>query len=449
MCSRPRTTWRWRARTCRSFQNIVEVNATRVRAGDLAKVELVRTQVAALQFQNAVRQAEAKLKIARQPTARPDGPHHAVARVRRGGSPAARHGPGGAGDGDRAGAGTASRPAGAAPRPGALAGRDPLATGAGQGRFHGGHRVSPASSTTATPTRWASSSRRRCRCSTGTRARSSARGGSRNRSWRASAPPQADVQNEVRNAWVQYATSRGLLESIEHDLLDQAREVRSTMEYSYRRGEASLVEFLDAQRAFNDARQSAQRRARRFRAQPLHDRRNLRKGSPMSNQIHEFSWLCVLAAFCWPAAARRRKRPRRGRRPPPGRSALPDGSVVIPAGFAEAQGDSRGRSEDAPRCRSTRSRRRARSRANPNLVSRVALPLAGACRGDGEARRCGEARRPAAHAWNRPTPTPAWARTCRRRPRSRRPRPTSTRPRPTTTAPPTCSSTTRSRRRTC
>ena len=28
------------------------------------------------------------------------------------------------------------------------------------------------------------------------------------------------------------------------------------MEYSYRRGEASLVEFLDAQRALNDARQS-------------------------------------------------------------------------------------------------------------------------------------------------------------------------------------------------
>src|SRR5438046_1606363 len=43
------------------FQGIVEVNATRVRAGDLAKVELVRTQVAALQFQNAVRLAEAKM----------------------------------------------------------------------------------------------------------------------------------------------------------------------------------------------------------------------------------------------------------------------------------------------------------------------------------------------------------------------------------------------------
>jgi len=68
---------------------------------------------------------------------------------------------------------------------------------------------------------------------------------------------ESDLENEVRNAWTQYATSRSLLESIEHDLLDQAREVRSTMEYSYRRGEASLVEFLDAQRAFNDARQSA------------------------------------------------------------------------------------------------------------------------------------------------------------------------------------------------
>jgi cobalt-zinc-cadmium efflux system outer membrane protein len=67
---------------------------------------------------------------------------------------------------------------------------------------------------------------------------------------------EAGIRTEVRNAWVQYSTSRLLLESIERDLLDQARDVRDTMEYSYRRGEASLVEFLDAQRAFNDARQS-------------------------------------------------------------------------------------------------------------------------------------------------------------------------------------------------
>ena len=39
-------------------------------------------------------------------------------------------------------------------------------------------------------------------------------------------------------------------------MLPRAREVRQTTEYSYRRGEASLVEFLDAQRAFNDTMQT-------------------------------------------------------------------------------------------------------------------------------------------------------------------------------------------------
>jgi cobalt-zinc-cadmium efflux system outer membrane protein len=39
-------------------------------------------------------------------------------------------------------------------------------------------------------------------------------------------------------------------------MLGKARTVRDTTEYSYRRGEASLVEFLDAQRAFNDTMQT-------------------------------------------------------------------------------------------------------------------------------------------------------------------------------------------------
>src|SRR5437879_1960815 len=49
----------------KALNEIVEVNAARVRAGDLADVELVRTRVAALQFQNAVRQAELRLYTAR------------------------------------------------------------------------------------------------------------------------------------------------------------------------------------------------------------------------------------------------------------------------------------------------------------------------------------------------------------------------------------------------
>src|SRR5437879_9858859 len=48
----------------KAFESIVDVNTSRVRAGDLAKVELVRSQVAALQFRNAVRQAESKLRVA-------------------------------------------------------------------------------------------------------------------------------------------------------------------------------------------------------------------------------------------------------------------------------------------------------------------------------------------------------------------------------------------------
>ena len=67
---------------------------------------------------------------------------------------------------------------------------------------------------------------------------------------------QASIANEVQTAYEQYSTSRSLLENIEKDMLKEAKEVRDTTEYSYRRGEASLIEFLDAQRAFNDTMQS-------------------------------------------------------------------------------------------------------------------------------------------------------------------------------------------------
>jgi cobalt-zinc-cadmium efflux system outer membrane protein len=64
------------------------------------------------------------------------------------------------------------------------------------------------------------------------------------------------IQAEVRSAWQQYETAKDLLTRIEGEMLTRASQVRQTTEYSYRRGEASLVELLDAQRAFNDTRQS-------------------------------------------------------------------------------------------------------------------------------------------------------------------------------------------------
>jgi cobalt-zinc-cadmium efflux system outer membrane protein len=67
---------------------------------------------------------------------------------------------------------------------------------------------------------------------------------------------EAVIETEVDKAYRQYTVSRQLLASIETNMLGKARTVRDTTEYSYRRGEASLVEFLDAQRAFNDTVQS-------------------------------------------------------------------------------------------------------------------------------------------------------------------------------------------------
>ena len=66
---------------------------------------------------------------------------------------------------------------------------------------------------------------------------------------------EASIQTEVERAYRHYAVSKQLLTSIQSEMLGKARSVRDTTEYSYRRGEATLVEFLDAQRAFNDATQ--------------------------------------------------------------------------------------------------------------------------------------------------------------------------------------------------
>jgi cobalt-zinc-cadmium efflux system outer membrane protein len=67
---------------------------------------------------------------------------------------------------------------------------------------------------------------------------------------------EASIRSDVASAWQHYQTTQSLLTNVETHMLEQARDVRKTTEYSYRRGEASLVEFLDAQRAFNDSMQT-------------------------------------------------------------------------------------------------------------------------------------------------------------------------------------------------
>ena len=67
---------------------------------------------------------------------------------------------------------------------------------------------------------------------------------------------RASVGAEVEKAYRQYSVSKQMLESIEGNMLERARSVRDTTEYAYQRGEASLIEFLDAQRAFSEATQT-------------------------------------------------------------------------------------------------------------------------------------------------------------------------------------------------
>ncbi|MFB3829417.1 MAG: TolC family protein [Bryobacteraceae bacterium] len=67
---------------------------------------------------------------------------------------------------------------------------------------------------------------------------------------------QAAIAGEAETAWRQLATARDLLDSIESRMLQQARDVREITQFSYRRQEATLLEMLDAQRAFNETMQA-------------------------------------------------------------------------------------------------------------------------------------------------------------------------------------------------
>lgn len=60
------------------------------------------------------------------------------------------------------------------------------------------------------------------------------------------------VAGEVDLAHDRVLTASGMLRNIEGEMLKQAQEVRSVTEFSYRRGNVSLLELLDAQRAYNE-----------------------------------------------------------------------------------------------------------------------------------------------------------------------------------------------------
>jgi outer membrane protein, heavy metal efflux system len=75
------------------------------------------------------------------------------------------------------------------------------------------------------------------------------------------------VAGEVAAAYQEFESARSLLTDIEQDLLAPTREARASVTYVYQAGATSLLDVLDAQRAFNDtmdtyySAQAAYRRA--------------------------------------------------------------------------------------------------------------------------------------------------------------------------------------------
>jgi cobalt-zinc-cadmium efflux system outer membrane protein len=66
---------------------------------------------------------------------------------------------------------------------------------------------------------------------------------------------RADVFTDVNAAYEELVSARELVRSIEDELLRSAQDVRDAERKRYESGATSFLEFLDAQRAFNDARQ--------------------------------------------------------------------------------------------------------------------------------------------------------------------------------------------------
>ena len=240
----------------RAFQVIVAINTARVGAGDLAQVELSRIRIASLQFQNAVqqtqlqlRQAKNKLQLLMGRTAPVDG-FDVTGDIRRESvdqdaaqlrTLAQERRP------DLKGLEAAQVRSQADMRLQIAQGKVDYTIGAmySNQRVFGG---TPSAISLYFSAPLPLSNRNQGEV---------ARAERESQQWLARLKALSNsVDSAVRSAYEQYRTNKQLLENIETNMLAQATEVRSTMEYSYRRGEASLVEFLDAQRAFNDTMQS-------------------------------------------------------------------------------------------------------------------------------------------------------------------------------------------------
>jgi cobalt-zinc-cadmium efflux system outer membrane protein len=239
-----------------AFDNVVQINTDRVRAGDLSQVELSRSRLAALQFQNDVRQQDTKLRVARNRLSTligrgPNGESLDVAGELRQDPQTLEY--------------EAFRRQALEARPDLRAVRTDqsrsvadlrlqLANGKIDYTVSGEyHRQEGAEVRGNSYGVFFSAPLPIFNRNQGEIARARAQQQQLNTRVQA---VENDIATELTNAYAQYSTAREIVETIERQMLAQAQEVRTTTEYSYRRGEASFVEFLDAVRAFNETMQS-------------------------------------------------------------------------------------------------------------------------------------------------------------------------------------------------
>jgi outer membrane protein, heavy metal efflux system len=240
-----------------AFNRIVAVNRTRVESGDLAKVELVRSEVAALQFRNQVRQSESRLRLARQRLQALmgrtlfDPDFQVTGTLRRDSLLLAQP--------EILKAAIAARPdldalrrdqarSQAEIRLQLAQGKVDYSIGAGynrQLRVGPGQRGDSLGVFFSMPLPVYNKNQGEIERARQEQAQIAAR----------IRGLEQEIAAEVANAYEQYSTAKTLLASIEADMLEQARRVREVIDFSYRRGEATFVELLDAQRTFNETMQ--------------------------------------------------------------------------------------------------------------------------------------------------------------------------------------------------
>jgi len=239
-----------------ALDDIVRVNTNRVRTGDLSAVELSRSRLEALHFQNEVRQQDTKLRVARNhlSTLLGRGPNGDALAV----TGDLRRDPEPIGYDDLHRQALARRPDVQAARTDQARSVSDLRLQLANGRVDytvSGeyHRQEGAAIRGNSVGVFFSAPLPLFNRNQGEIAR--ARIVTRQTETRLQAV-EMDVSNQAANAFAEYSTARDVLDTLEGQMLAQAREVRSATEYAYRRGEASLIEFLDAVRAFNDTMQS-------------------------------------------------------------------------------------------------------------------------------------------------------------------------------------------------